>query len=116
MAAAITAHHQLTSSSVARCLLGSRLDRSSLEPKETVTGAKEEMIVPAGVQGTTTKPVPEAKRNESSLSKEILSELATLEEIVGPRQITRENNQRFITVQCNVRGRDIGSFVEEARL
>jgi cobalt-zinc-cadmium resistance protein CzcA len=44
-----------------------------------------------------------------------LHELARLEEIVGPRQITRENTQRFITVQCNVRGRDIGSFVEEAQ-
>ena len=44
-----------------------------------------------------------------------LAELATIEEIVGPRQITRENNQRFITVQCNVRGRDIGSFVEEGQ-
>lgn len=44
-----------------------------------------------------------------------LSELATIQEIVGPRQITRENNQRFITVQCNVVGRDIGSFVEEAQ-
>ena len=44
-----------------------------------------------------------------------LSTLATVEEIVGPRQITRENNQRFITVQCNVRGRDIGSFVGEAQ-
>ena len=40
-----------------------------------------------------------------------LSDLARIEEIVGPRQITREDNQRFITVQCNVRGRDIGSFV-----
>lgn len=44
-----------------------------------------------------------------------LSELATLEEIVGPRQITRENNQRFITIQCNVRNRDMGSFVKEAQ-
>jgi cobalt-zinc-cadmium resistance protein CzcA len=35
--------------------------------------------------------------------------------VVGPRQITRENAQRFITVQCNVVGRDIGSFVEDAR-
>lgn len=41
--------------------------------------------------------------------------LTRIEEIVGPRQITRENNQRFITVQCNVRGRDIGSFVSEAQ-
>jgi cobalt-zinc-cadmium resistance protein CzcA len=44
-----------------------------------------------------------------------LDELTIIEEIVGPRQITRENNQRFITVQTNVRGRDIGSFVEEAQ-
>ena len=44
-----------------------------------------------------------------------LSDLATIEEIIGPRQITRENTQRFITVQCNVRGLDIGSFVESAQ-
>jgi len=44
-----------------------------------------------------------------------LVELAKIEEIVGPRQITRENNQRFITVQCNVRKRDVGSFVQEAQ-
>lgn len=44
-----------------------------------------------------------------------LDEVANVEEIVGPRQITRESNQRFITVQCNVRERDIGSFVEEAQ-
>ncbi len=44
-----------------------------------------------------------------------LSELSEIKEIVGPRQITRENNQRFISVQCNVQGRDIGSFVEEAQ-
>lgn len=44
-----------------------------------------------------------------------LSALARVEEIVGPRQITRQNNQRFITVQCNVRGRDMGSFVADAQ-
>ena len=44
-----------------------------------------------------------------------LRDLARIEAVVGPRQITRENNQRFITVQCNVVGRDIGSFVEEAQ-
>jgi cobalt-zinc-cadmium resistance protein CzcA len=44
-----------------------------------------------------------------------LGELATIEEIIGPRQITRENAQRFITVQCNVRGRDIGTFVADAQ-
>ncbi|MBZ0268903.1 CusA/CzcA family heavy metal efflux RND transporter [bacterium] len=44
-----------------------------------------------------------------------LDELAVVEEIVGPRQITREDNQRFISVQCNVVDRDIGSFVREAK-
>ena len=43
-----------------------------------------------------------------------LDELASISEIVGPRQITRENGQRFITIQCNVRGRDMGSFVSDA--
>ena len=43
-----------------------------------------------------------------------LDQIARIEEIVGPRQITRENNERFVTVQCNVRGRDIGSFVADA--
>jgi len=44
-----------------------------------------------------------------------LSQVAEIEEIEGPRQITREQNQRFIIVQCNVVGRDIGGFVQEAQ-
>jgi cobalt-zinc-cadmium resistance protein CzcA len=44
-----------------------------------------------------------------------LGNLTDIKEISGPRQFTRQNNQRFITVQCNVRGRDIGSFVAEAQ-
>lgn len=44
-----------------------------------------------------------------------LSQLAKIKEVVGPRQITREKNQRFITIQCNVVGRDIGSFVEDGQ-
>jgi cobalt-zinc-cadmium resistance protein CzcA len=33
----------------------------------------------------------------------------------GPSQVSRERLQRRITVELNVRGRDIGSFVEEAK-
>lgn len=44
-----------------------------------------------------------------------LSQLVTVNEVVGPRQITRENSQRFITIQCNVTGRDIGSFVKDGQ-
>jgi cobalt-zinc-cadmium resistance protein CzcA len=68
---------------------------------------------------------PEARETVEAISEIIiqapdgkrlpLSELAEIEEIVGPRQITREGNQRFITVQCNVVKRDIVSFVEEAQ-
>jgi cobalt-zinc-cadmium resistance protein CzcA len=44
-----------------------------------------------------------------------LAQLATVEEIMGPRVINREGNKRFITIQCNIRGRDIGRFVDEAK-
>lgn len=41
--------------------------------------------------------------------------LASIEEVIGPRLINREHNRRFITIQCNIRGRDIGRFVSEAQ-
>lgn len=44
-----------------------------------------------------------------------LSRLATIEEVRGPKLISREWGKRRISVQCNVRGRDVGSFVEEAQ-
>ena len=44
-----------------------------------------------------------------------LIQLVEIKEIIGSRQITRENNQRFITIQANVVERDIGSFVKEAQ-
>jgi cobalt-zinc-cadmium resistance protein CzcA len=44
-----------------------------------------------------------------------LSKLAAIEEVEGPSTITREWGQRRITVQANVRGRDVGGFVDEAR-
>ncbi len=44
-----------------------------------------------------------------------LGQLATIELAPGPSQISRERLQRRITVELNVRGRDIGSFVEEAK-
>ena len=44
-----------------------------------------------------------------------LRTLATVEEIEGPATINREWGRRLIKVQCNVRDRDIASFVDEAR-
>jgi len=34
--------------------------------------------------------------------------------VLGPNQISRENGKRLVIVSANVRGRDIGSFVQEA--
>jgi heavy metal efflux system protein len=44
-----------------------------------------------------------------------LGQVAVIERIEGPRQITRENGQRYIAIQTNVRERDIGSFVREGQ-
>lgn len=44
-----------------------------------------------------------------------LSQLADIEIKEGPAEITRDNGKRRIVVQTNVRGRDIGSFVEELK-
>ncbi|MBS0207768.1 MAG: efflux RND transporter permease subunit [Planctomycetes bacterium] len=44
-----------------------------------------------------------------------LSRLAAVEIVEGPSTITREWGQRRITITANVRGRDLGSFVAEAR-
>ncbi len=44
-----------------------------------------------------------------------LGHVATIEVAEGANQISRENGKRRIVVQCNVRGRDLGSFVKEAQ-
>ena len=44
-----------------------------------------------------------------------LKELAKLEIAYGPNQISRENGKRRVVVTANVRGRDLGGFVEEVK-
>ncbi|WP_439471874.1 efflux RND transporter permease subunit [Brevundimonas sp.] len=44
-----------------------------------------------------------------------LSAVARFDAGEGPNQISRENGKRRIVVQANVRGRDLGGFVAEAR-
>ena len=44
-----------------------------------------------------------------------LSSVASVEEATGFSNINRENGKRYIAVQCNARGRDIGSIVEESK-
>jgi cobalt-zinc-cadmium resistance protein CzcA len=62
---------------------------------------------------------PEALRNllvETQSGKHIpLSQLAEVKTTSALETIKREQSQRRIVVQCNVRGRDIGSFVKECK-
>ena len=44
-----------------------------------------------------------------------LSAVAKIEVELGPNQISRENGKRRVVITSNVRGRDLGSFVEELR-
>ena len=44
-----------------------------------------------------------------------LGELVTIQEVEVPAQISREDSTRRLIVECNVRGRDMGSFVTEAQ-
>ncbi|SCY64076.1 cobalt-zinc-cadmium resistance protein CzcA [Nitrosospira sp. Nl5] len=44
----------------------------------------------------------------------LLSEVADLEIVQGPNQVSRENGKRRAVITANVRGRDLGSFVNEA--
>jgi len=44
-----------------------------------------------------------------------LGELAHVTQVDAPAKITREDSRRRLTVECNVRGRDIGGFVAEAQ-
>jgi cobalt-zinc-cadmium resistance protein CzcA len=44
-----------------------------------------------------------------------LGELVTIQEVEVPAQISREDSTRRLIVECNVRGRDMGSFVAQAK-
>ncbi|QIE91114.1 MULTISPECIES: CusA/CzcA family heavy metal efflux RND transporter [Pseudomonas] len=58
-------------------------------------------------------PVP-ATSTEARIGFITLGEVARLDLVQGPNQVSRENGKRLVVVSANVRGRDIGSFVSEA--
>ncbi|KPB79618.1 Cation efflux family protein [Pseudomonas syringae pv. maculicola] len=59
-------------------------------------------------------PVPASANSNQQISFISLSQVASLDLVLGPNQISRENGKRVVIVSANVRGRDLGSFVEEA--
>ncbi|NQE61329.1 efflux RND transporter permease subunit [Caulobacter sp. RHG1] len=44
-----------------------------------------------------------------------LQDVAKVETIIGPNQISREDGKRRVVVTANVRGRDLGSFITEVQ-
>lgn len=61
-------------------------------------------------------PIKISNSTDSKAAYVTLGEIANLEVVQGPNQIGRENGKRRTIVTANVRGRDIGSFVNEARV
>ncbi len=69
---------------------------------------------------------PEAERNSVAAIKRIpiespsgtrlfLGDIAAVDEVESPAQVSRDDSRRRLLVECNVRGRDLGSFVAEAQ-
>ncbi|HHU0079803.1 TPA: efflux RND transporter permease subunit [Legionella pneumophila] len=75
------------------------------ESLRTDTNALEELPIPLTLQS-------ESKSNPNYVP---LKEVAKLTFAYGPNQISRENGKRRVVVTANVRGRDLGSFVEEVK-
>lgn len=57
----------------------------------------------------------EANKKQPHFPYVPLSEIATLKVSEGLNEIQREDGKRFVAVEANIRGRDIGSFVDEAK-
>lgn len=63
-------------------------------------------------------PIPltlESNHGKSNPSYVPLKEVAKLTFAYGPNQISRENGKRRVVVTANIRGRDLGGFVEEVK-
>lgn len=60
-------------------------------------------------------PLPQGATGQGQTQFLPLGEVARIEVAEGLNQVSRENGKRRIVVQANVRGRDLGSFVTEAR-
>ena len=94
---------------------------------ETAIGGREASKVYEGLKvfGLAVR-FPENARNDVEPIRELLipspsgaliplGQLAKVDVIEGPAQISRESAQRRIVIQCNVTGRDLGGFVQEAQ-
>ncbi|MBN9554465.1 MAG: CusA/CzcA family heavy metal efflux RND transporter [Alphaproteobacteria bacterium] len=60
--------------------------------------------------------IPVGETSEAGIRNFVpLADVARVEVVTGPNQISREDGKRRVVVTANVRGRDLGSFIEEVR-
>ncbi|HHT9110778.1 MAG TPA: efflux RND transporter permease subunit [Candidatus Brocadiaceae bacterium] len=84
--------------------------------RENVEALKRLPVPLPNVLGLSGKELLPATHREESVrpSYVTLGSIAEFNVKPGPNQISRENGKRRVVVTANVRGRDIGSFVQEA--
>ncbi|ALL13201.1 efflux RND transporter permease subunit [Caulobacter henricii] len=58
-------------------------------------------------------PLPQA--SDGSRGFVPLQDVAKVETVIGPNQISREDGKRRVVITANVRGRDLGSFITEVQ-
>lgn len=75
------------------------------EELRTDVAALSDLLIPLNGQ---------ASGDTARLSFVTLSQVASVDLIMGPNQISREDGKRLVIVSANVRGRDLSSFVNDA--
>jgi len=99
---------------------------SVLDLVESISGKPLGEVIEGQLRFPLAARLPEPMRDNPQAISEILmltqtqerlplGALATIQRVEGPKMISREWSKRRLTVQCNVRGRDIGSFIAEAQ-
>ncbi|WP_176590279.1 efflux RND transporter permease subunit [Sphingobium sp. EM0848] len=92
----------------------------------TIGGRKAGMIYEGDRRFPVVIRLSDAQRADMSLLSQVqlptpggqfvpLASVADIRIVDGPNQISRENGKRRVVVQANVRGRDVGTVVEDAR-
>ena len=69
----------------------------------------------SNVDGVSRLRVPLPAAPDGSRGFVPLQDVAKVETVIGPNQISREDGKRRVVVTANVRGRDLGSFITEVQ-
>lgn len=99
---------------------------SVLDVVESVSGKPVGQVIEGQLRFPLAVRLPEASRARPETLSNImltspsgeqipLSRVAGFKEVRGAKYITRDWSQRYISIQCNIRGRDMGSFVADAQ-